>query len=168
MFSNGSNNYSCALPFGFFGQHASHRSVPLSSSRWLIGSSRKMKSNGWQRARMKATRCCCPKDNFPAFSFTFSAIPSVSKKCKDFFFLLIIGESVLQLNVFQSRQLGKMRSSWNSMLSECFSQFYPLMNGERADIAFIKVDNTLVIVAISVDIAAQRKDLPVPEAASIR
>ena len=25
MFSNGSNNYSCALPFGFFGQHASHK-----------------------------------------------------------------------------------------------------------------------------------------------
>ena len=63
-------------------------SVPLSSSRWLIGSSRKMKSNGWQRARMKATRCCCPKDNFPAFSFTFSAIPSVSKSARISFFFL--------------------------------------------------------------------------------
>lgn len=131
-------------------------SVPLSSSRWLIGSSRKMKSNGWQRARMKATRCCCPKDNFPAFSFTFSAIPSVSKSAR-ISFSSYIGESVLQLNVFQSRQLRENAQLLEQHAQRMFSQFYPLMNGERADIAFIKVDNTLVIVAISVDIAAQRR-----------
>ena len=51
----------------------------LSSSRWLIGSSRNIKSNGWQSARIKATRCCCPKDSLPAFTFFLSAIPSCSK-----------------------------------------------------------------------------------------
>ena len=32
--------------------------LALTSSRWLIGSSMKRKSNGWQSARMSATRCC--------------------------------------------------------------------------------------------------------------
>ena len=34
------------------------------SSIWLMGSSSRIKSNGWQTARTIATRCCCPHDNF--------------------------------------------------------------------------------------------------------
>ena len=45
----------------------------FSLSRWLIGSSRKRKSNGWQSARIKATRCCCPKDSLPTFTLIYKA-----------------------------------------------------------------------------------------------
>lgn len=54
----------------------------LSLSRWLMGSSRKIKSNGWQRLRIKATRCCCPKESLPALSSVLSGMPVASKRAR--------------------------------------------------------------------------------------
>ena len=86
MFSNGSNNYSCALPFGFFAQHASHKCAVIIirvADRFI----QKDEIERLAEARMKATRCCCPKDNFPAFVY-FLSDTECFKKCKDFFFFL--------------------------------------------------------------------------------
>ena len=66
-----------------------------------------IKSNGWQSARIKATRCCCPKDSLPAFTFILSAIPSCSKNDENFLFFFASGKVVLQLYVFESGQFGE-------------------------------------------------------------
>ena len=63
----------------------------LSLSRWLMGSSRKIKSNGWQRLRIKATRCCCPKESLPALSSVLSGMSVASKRARiSFFFLWLV------------------------------------------------------------------------------
>ena len=93
----------------------------FSLSRWLIGSSRKRKSNGWQSARIKATRCCCPKDSLPTFTLILSAIPNCSKYARTSFFFFISGKVVFQLYVFESGKFGKdAQVLKKSILNECF------------------------------------------------
>ena len=53
--------------------------VALWSSRCEMGSSSRMKSNGWQSALMMATLCCCPNDIFRMGTSFLSVIPMMSK-----------------------------------------------------------------------------------------
>lgn len=81
VFPDGCDNNACScLP----ASSMSNRLIIalLSLSRWLMGSSRKIKSNGWQRLRIKATRCCCPKESLPALSSVLSGMPVASKRAR--------------------------------------------------------------------------------------
>ena len=92
----------------------------LSLSRWLMGSSRKIKSNGWQRLRIKATRCCCPKESLPALSSVLSGMPVASKRARISFFFLWLVRRFFNKTFSRAVSSGKIRSSWKRMLSECF------------------------------------------------
>ena len=106
MFTDGSGDHSGSLCLCFGNDKFTHDAAVI-IVRWLIGSSRNKKSNGWQSARIKATRCCCPKDSLPAFTFILSAIPSCSKNDKISFFFFASGEVILQLHIFKSGQFGE-------------------------------------------------------------
>lgn len=91
---------------------------PLAASRWLTGSSSRMKSNGWHMQRMKATRCCCPKESLSTGASRLSAIPAASSirpicscvlKCVSSFFRPIFSATV---------NSPKRRKSWKSILSD--------------------------------------------------
>ena len=93
----------------------------LSLSRWLMGSSRKIKSNGWQRLRIKATRCCCPKESLTGSFVGFCReCRLLRKRGKNFFFLLWLVRRFFNKTFSRAVSSGKIRSSWKRMLSECF------------------------------------------------
>lgn len=104
--------------------------VPFSSSRWLMGSSRKMKSKGWQRLRIKATLCCWPKDSFPAFSFTLVGNADGFEEGKDFFPFFEIGKPVLQLYVLDGGKFGKDTQLLKKNAERVFAYIYPVIDGE--------------------------------------
>ena len=93
--------------------------VPFPSSKWLMGSSKKMKSKGWQRLRIKATLCCWPKDSFPAFSFILSAMPIASKRVRTSFLFLKLVSRFFSCMFSMAVSSGKIRSSWKRILREC-------------------------------------------------
>ena len=70
MFSYGSGDYPGLLLFSFANNKFSHDAAVViiqMTDRFI----QKRKSKGWQSARIKATRCCCPNESLPAFTFSF-------------------------------------------------------------------------------------------------
>ena len=95
--------------------------LPASSmSNRLIIALLSLKSNGWQRLRIKATRCCCPKESLPALSSVLSGMSVASKRARISFFFLWLVRRFFNKTFSRAVSSGKIRSSWKRMLSECF------------------------------------------------
>ena len=93
----------------------------FSSSKWLIGSSKKIKSNGWQRLRIKATRCCCPKESMPAFSLILSGNTDCFEESDNLFFSFYNRSGDSLIIHFQELSIrGKYEALEKRILSECF------------------------------------------------
>lgn len=67
----------------------------LSLSRWLMGSSRKIKSNGWQRLRIKSDALLLPEGKLAGSFVGFVGNAGCFEKGENFFFLLMVGQAVL-------------------------------------------------------------------------
>lgn len=110
MFADGSHYDSRSLAAGFFCQQPAHDCSVL-VIQMADGSSRKMKSKGWQRLRIKATLCCWPKDSFPAFSFTLSAMPIASNRVRTSFLFLKLVSRFFSCMFSMAVSSGKIRNS---------------------------------------------------------
>ena len=84
MFADGSLYDSRSLAAGFFCQQPAHDCSVL-VIQMADGFVQEDEVEGWQRLRIKATLCCWPKDSFPAFSFTLSAMPIASNRVRTSF-----------------------------------------------------------------------------------
>ena len=90
--------------------------LPLPSSRWLIGSSKRIKSNGWHKARTNATLCCCPHDMSPAFWSVLSAMPKRSNHAFISFVLQYPVSPFFSLTFSKAVSSENSLNSWNRIL----------------------------------------------------
>ena len=94
--------------------------------------------------------------SFPAFMFSLSEIPSFSNNERISFFFLCPVRLFFSCTFSIAVSSVKIRKSWKKHTQWMLSQVYPLLHGICFDIGFIEIDNSLIIVAIAVKIAAQR------------
>ena len=83
------------------------------SSRWLMGSSAKMKSNGCTRALIIATLCCWPNDILPTLLSSLSDIPNFSNHSLISFSVLNLVMSFFICTFSHAVSSGNSLSSWN-------------------------------------------------------
>ena len=69
----------------------------------------------------------------------------------------MVGELVLELNVFQRTEFGKQSHFLRQIGQAGFAQFTPVGNADVSYVPAIEVDGATIVTSIAIDVAAQRR-----------
>ncbi len=156
MLSDGRHNHSCTLVFGFLCEYPAHDAsvvivqvadglVQEDEVEWLA------------EAADESHPLLLAEGELPGFLVSLVGNAENFEKGEDIFLLLVIGEAVLELDVFEGGQFGKDAQFLEKDAERVLAYLHPFVDGERADVPFVEVDDALVVTPIAVDIAAKRR-----------
>ena len=129
---------------------------PLAASRWLTGSSSRMKSKGWHKQRMNATRCCCPNESFPAGVSRLPAIPQLRAGARSGP-RQKVGKFVLQREILRHGQFPEQPQVLKEQAQRPAAQFAPLRHGKRPAVRSVEQDAARIVGSGPVQKTAQRR-----------
>ena len=155
MLPYGRHNYTCVLTFGFLCQYPAH-DVAIVIVQMADGFVQEDEVERLAEAADEGNALLLAEGQFPCFLICFVGDAEDSKKGKDIFLLLIIGEAILELNVFEGSQFGKEAQLLEEDAEGMLAYFHPFVDGERTDVPLVEIDDTLIVAAVTVDVAAER------------